>query len=330
MNMSSSFLKDVSSAISISRIAFYAGLLFMTISICTVSVVLLPALLKLLLQKMEVNGHSFDYYGIFWGLSTILFLVFALLLYRDMTLLYMDFTTDFYHKKYYKYFFPFVFAFLGVFCTPVAIYIGVKFVFTTPSVYLLPAKLLCCCSEKHARILVTTLTLWFNLAASVFLLGHGLIILFSFTMEPFVVAVNAMLLVLAFMCLTYIMALVFTMCASHGTQKCLRSNADCCATVRAAMLIPFLLAIICFVLMAVLSGQFVNNATQPNSLYANIKSLFTPVFLAAASFGLRRLISVWLHWSPGNVDGGHAVNPVHGRMYNGYQAMDNVVIECEE
>ena len=57
-------------------------------------------------------------------------------------------------------------------------------------------------------------------------------------MAPFVVAVNVMLLVLTFMCLTYIMALVFTICASLGTRKCLRSNADCCATVRAAMLIP--------------------------------------------------------------------------------------------
>ena len=82
MNMSSSYLKDVSSAIPISRIALYAGLLFMIISICTVSVVLLPVLLKSISQKMEVHGHSFDYYGIFWGLSAILFLVFALLLYR--------------------------------------------------------------------------------------------------------------------------------------------------------------------------------------------------------------------------------------------------------
>ena len=96
------------------------------------------------------------------------------------------------------------------------------------------------------------------------------------------------------------------------------------------MLILFLLAIICFVLMAALSGQFVNNATQPNSFNSIIKSLFTPVFLAAMSFGLKRLISVWLHWSPGNVDGGNAVYPVLGRMYNGYQAVDNVVIECEE
>ena len=328
--MSSSFLKDISSAMIIYRIAFLAGLLFMAISLCAASVVLLPALLKLLSQKMEVNGHSFDYYGIFWGLSAILFLVFALLLYTDVTIVSMEFTTDFYHKKYYKYFFPFAFAFLCVFCTPVAIYFGVKFTFTTPSVYLLPAKLLCCCSDNCARIFVTSLTFWFNLAASVFLLGHGFVILFAFTMAPFAVAVNVMLLVLTFMCLTYIMALVFTVCASIGTRKCLRSNADCCATVRAALLIPFLLAIICFVLMGALSGQFVNNATQPNSLYAIIKSLFTPIFLAALSFGLKRLISVWLHWSPGNVDGGNTVNPVLGMMYHEYQAMNNVVIESEE
>ena len=122
MNMSSSYLKDVSSAIPISRIVFYSGLLFMAISICTASVVLLPVL-KSISQKMEVDGHSFEYYGIFWGLSAILFLVFALILYGDATSITMVFTTDFYHKKNYKYFWPFAFAFLGVFCTPIAIYL---------------------------------------------------------------------------------------------------------------------------------------------------------------------------------------------------------------
>ena len=49
---------------------------------------------------------------------------------------------------------PFVFAFPMIVCAPVAIYFGFNFNLPTPSVYFLPAKLLCCCSEKRARALV--------------------------------------------------------------------------------------------------------------------------------------------------------------------------------
>ena len=202
---------------------------------------------------------------------------------------------------------PLVFAFPIVFCAPVAIYFGIKFKFTTPSVYLLPAKLLCCCNEKRARILATSLALWLDLVAAQHAIGFGLLVLYIFVIAPFVVAVNVMLLVLTFMCLTYIMALVFTMCASLGTRKCLRSNADCCATVRAAMLIPLLLAIICFGSTITLSGQFVNTATQQNSFSAIFKSLFTTVLLAAVTLSLKRFISVWLHWPSGDSEGGNAV-----------------------
>ena len=147
-------------------------------------------------------------------------------------------------------------------------------------------------------------------------------------MAPFVVAMYVILLVLTFMCLTYIMALVFTVCASLGTQKCLRSNADCCATVRAVMLIPLLQAIIFFSCSIALSGQFVNSATQQNNFHVFFKSLFAPVLLAAISFGLKRFISVWMKRSPDNVERDNAVNPLHRHVYNGHKAIDYVAVEC--
>ena len=184
------------------------------------SVVLLQVILRALSQKMKSCNSSFDSYGMFWGMSAILCPTLMVLLYEDITRVYRV-TFDVQQSEYIKYMWPFIFALLMIFCAPVAIYFGVKFNLTTPSVYLLPAKLLCCCSEKRARALVLSLTFWFDLVAANFLVGHGVFVVYAFLVAPFAVAVNVMLLVLTFICLTYIMALVFTVCAFVGSRKCL-------------------------------------------------------------------------------------------------------------
>ena len=178
---------------------------------------------------------------------------------------------------------PFVLAFPVIFCTPVSIFFGAKLNLPTPCIYLLPWKLLCCGSEKRARVLVLSLTLWFNLVAANFIVGHGIYVLVAFPVAPFVVAVNVMLLVVIFMCLAYAMALVFTICASVATQNCFRSNADCLSTIRAVMLIPLLLAIISFSMLVAFSSQFVNTATHRRGF---------PCYLS-----LYLLLFFWLLWA---------------------------------
>ena len=210
-----------------------------------------------------------------------------------------------------------------IFCAPVAIYFGVKFNFPTPSVYLLPAKLLCCCSEKRARALVLSLTFWFDLVSATFLVGHGVFVVCAFLVAPFAVTVNVMLFVLSLMCLTYNIALVFTICATVGSQKCLRSSADCVSTVRAAMLIPLLLAVICFSLFLAFSSKFVNTATQQNSFLMLLKSLISPVLLVAVSLSLKRFILIWVRESLGGV---RDVNDPPGDGSNGYQVLDYAVV----
>ena len=244
------------------------------------------------------------------------------LLYEDITQVYRV-TSNFQHSEYVRYMWPFIFAFPVIFCAPVAIYFGVKIKLPTPSVYLLPAKLLCCCSEKRARALVLSLTFWFDLVAVNFLVGHGVFVVYAFSVAPFAVAVNVMLLVLSLMCLTYIMALVFTICASVGSRKCLRSSADCVSTVRAAMLIPLLLAVICFSFFLAFSSKFVNTATQQNSFPILLKSLITPVLLVVVSLSLKRFILIWVRGSLGGV---RDVNDPPGNGSNGYQVLDNAVV----
>ena len=167
-----------------------------------------------------------------------------------------------------------------IFCAPAAIYFGVKFNLPTPSVYLLPAKLLCCYGEKRARALqlVLLLTLWFDLVSTFILVSHGIAFLNAFPVAPFAVAVNLMLLVLTSTCLTYIMALIFMICAFVGTRRCLSNSADCLAKVRAAMLIPLPFTVICFSLFVFWIGQFVNITTQQSSFHMILKSLLLLLF----------------------------------------------------
>ena len=286
------------------------------------SLTLFQVLLKALSQKMEASKYSFDSYGMLWGTSAILSPALIVLLYEDVTIVCCS-TYVVWQSMYHHYMWPFIFAFPLILCAPVTIYFGVKFNLPTPSVYLLPAKLLCCCSEKRARALVLLLTFWFDLVAVNFLVGHGVFAVYAFLMAPFTVAVNVMLLVLTFMCLTYILALVFTICATVGSRRYLRSSADCVSTVHAAMLIPLLLAAICFSILLAFSSNFVNTATQQNSFPMLFKSLITPVLLVFVSLSLKRFILVWVHGSLGGV---RDVNdpPGHGRI--GYQVLDNALV----
>ncbi len=283
------------------------------------SFALLQVLLKALLQKMESSNYSFDSYGMFWGMSAILCPALMVLLYEDITHLF-SFTFAFQHSEYETYMWPFVLTLPMIVCAPVAIYFGVKFNLPIPYVYLLPAKLLCCCSEKRARALVLSVTLWFDLVAANFLVGHGVSVVYAFLVAPFAVTVNVMLLVLSLMCLTYIMALVFTICASVGSRKCLRSRADCVSAVRDAMLIPLLLAVFCFSVVLVFSSKFVDTATQQNSFPMLIKSLIAPILLGVVSLGLKRFILVWMRGSLGGVKDDN--DPPRHR-WNGYQVLDN-------
>ena len=315
-------LKDASSDVRVYRTISVIGFVFVGIFNVMGSVVLLQVILRALSQKMESCNSSFESYGMFWGMSAILCPTLMVLLYEDFTHVFCA-TFDVQQSEYIKYMWPFVFAFPMIFCAPVAIYFGVKFNFPTPSVYLLPAKLLCCCSEKHARALVLSLTFWFDLVSATFLVGHGVFVVCAFLVAPFAVTVNVLLLVLSLMCLTYIMALVFTICASVGSRKCLRSSADCIATVRAVMLIPLLLAVICFSLFLAFSSKFVNTATQQSSFPMLLKSLITPVLLVVVSLGLKRFILIWVHGSLGGV---WDVTDPPGHGSNGYQVLDNAVV----
>ena len=69
------------------RIIATCGLVSWAIFESVASVLLLQVLLKALSQKMESCNYSFDYYGMFWGMSAILCMLFIVILFKDIELL---------------------------------------------------------------------------------------------------------------------------------------------------------------------------------------------------------------------------------------------------
>ena len=194
----------------------------------------------------------------------------------------------------FKYIFPLAIAFLGCACAAVAAYLGVKLRIAIPSVYLLPATLLCCCSKRRARMMIISIVLWFDLVAIQFACHHGFVVILALTVAPIIVTANVTLLVLAFSCFVHIIALVYTMFALVGTPQCLNPARSCLFIVRALLLIPFLVAVICFCAVAAFAGQY---EPEQNGLLTVIKSLAYPIVFGFLSFGLKKFISKWLEVS---------------------------------
>ena len=80
-------LRDESSAVSMYRIIATCGLVSWAIFESVASVLLLQVLLKALSQKMEFCNYSFDCYGMFWGVSAILCMLYIVILFKDIELL---------------------------------------------------------------------------------------------------------------------------------------------------------------------------------------------------------------------------------------------------
>ena len=69
--------------------------------------VLHQVLLKSLSQKMDTCSYSFDYYGLFWGISAIFCLFLIVILYRaTMHMLLVMFNPGIQQTEYIRYFWP--------------------------------------------------------------------------------------------------------------------------------------------------------------------------------------------------------------------------------
>lgn len=280
------------------------GVFIMTIVVQLSSITMVRVILQPVAQR--TLQYSYEHYGNFWGTTTTLCaagFVAAILNLRTMAIQIIGGKLDVH--MYYTYVWVLIPTITLVFNVPVAIYVALKVTFAAPSIYLLSAKLLCCCSKKRAQMLLTALLTWACLCSIQLLLSNVVVILLFLPVAPFSIITYALLIILILTCVSHILALLFTIAASACTPQHQRHTLCISFIPRALVLIPFLIAVICFGVLLAFSGTFVNTSTKQDSFLLSFKTIFVPVFLASMSFGLKAFIARWLKWSPeapGNTD----------------------------
>ena len=120
----------------------------------------------------------------------------------------------------------------------------------------------------------------------------------TLTADPLGIATSMMLLVLALSCLANIFSLLFTIFTHLFTPPHQRT-ASSSMVLRAVIVLPLLLAIMCYGVIFVTSlGSVINTDTKQNDPLIFTDSVAIPILLAVICIFLKRFISAWLKWAP--------------------------------
>ncbi|MDA8003192.1 MAG: hypothetical protein MPL62_18055, partial [Alphaproteobacteria bacterium] len=240
--------------------------------------------------------YSYDMYGMFWGASTTVVLIFGV-----VNFLYISSMIVYFSKHKYTDLriqsFPVGTVITLLLELPVAIYIARKATVAVPCIFKYPATLLCCGRKRPAERLVTTIVLWVDLVVLQLILFQGYLIILTLSAAPFAVATNVMLVVLALSCLTNFFSLIYTIFAHLCTPSNQRVHSSS-MVLRAVVVLPLLLMIMCHGVVIAGMGSVTNVDAKRNNALSFISSIATPVLLGVLSIFLKRFISAWLKWSP--------------------------------
>jgi len=285
-----------------------SGLFCQLLFVWIVSAVLLKTAFKEYAQKTFTS--SYDVYGMFWGTSTTAALILVVLhgVYVATARAY------FLEKNMIGWFhmYPMLLSFAPLFNAaielPVALYIASRAVVAVPFIFKCPATLLCCGRKRRAEIFVTAIVLWVDMVALQLVLFQVVAIAFTITTAPFAIVTNAMLVVLALSCLANIFSLLYTIFAHLGTPTDQRVHSSS-MVLRALVVLPLLLMIMCYSVVATSMGSVVNIDAKKDNALSFISSIMTPILLGMAGFFLKRCISTWLKWSPQEIEKGTEESP---------------------
>lgn len=251
--------------------------------------------------SQKASDYSFDGYGMFWGISTGAFLFTVALCTNDFSLIVTIFKRNG-AASGIPYFMLLVITFILLTSLLVVVYIFWKNrpQLTVPWMYSFAICLLSCgsCRKNWAETIAVGVAWWFNLVALQWLLCHGVFILLAVLASPTAVPLNVMALVLFFVCITYTSALLYTIFAYICTSPRKRQKGGGTVVVRAAILVPLLVTIICYISLMVACGHMINSATKQNYYPSLITSAVGSVGIGLVTVGLKWFITAWFKWSP--------------------------------
>lgn len=267
----------------------------------------------------KAEDYSFNSFGIFWGVSTTLFVCAITVICSDLWFLIKVF-----HNLGVAMQVVWVLCIiiLFVFTTLAALFIAIRSTFTVPHLYLVLAGFCCCGHGEQARKLVAFFALWFDMLALQLLCHHFVVAVLAIPAAPLTIVTNVLFIVVLCTCAINFFAVVFTLCARLTnecyTNKCyikkcytnmydtdevfLQSNKaasqneddDWRYFLRALILIPLLMAVGLFSVLLAFSGKYVNSATEQDSFLSFLLSIIIPLLLTGTVIGLQFFVKKWL------------------------------------
>ena len=272
------------------------GSLFQITFVWLISTALLQMTFKPFAQKTFT--YSYDLYGMFWGATTAALGVLGMVygIHTDNAIVYYA-NIKSASTTATAYLLQCVLLTPLVLELPVAIYLARKATVAVPCIFRYPATVLCCGRKGRAERFVTALALWVLLNALQLVLFHGMMFVLTLTADPLGIATSMMLLVLAFSCLANIFSLLFTIFAHLFTPSHQR-RASSFMVFRAVVVLPMLLAIMCYGVILTSMASVINMDAKQNNPLSFINSIAIPILLGVISIFLKRFISAWLIWAP--------------------------------
>ena len=266
----------------------YVGLILAGIFIPIITAILMirNIAMKDLLEKSYT--YSYQHYGILWGVIVSSFLMAPLgTIHITLIIRRSSFEAN------YIFLFPLIIpAFF------ISVYFAVKYPsIATPQMFLIPAKLLCCCNTKRAQWLVSFTVMIMTIITfhycCAFLLGMTL----AMFAEPYPVILNSLILVLVLFCLINIFAILFTTSAHIFTPRSRRPHGNPANILNAVVLILILIIVGCFGSGLGLASAAVNGDSTTNTMKSLLATVALPLLLGAITLALKRLVWKWMDWS---------------------------------
>ena len=276
-------------------------MIFVALSILATSKQKLATLTEL------TENYSYEGYGLYWGLSATAALFVIFFVYIEGQTVYMEI----YEYSYHVWFLGCIFHILqGLSSLMTAVYLAYKYKpITIPLLVWKPFMLLCCCRTSYAKRATFTINLWINIMFVLLIVCLGPIILIAMLMAPFAILCDVTVVILSLFCLTNIFAILFTISAHISTPRHLRPQGSSTAILRAAYLIPLLVAVMCFSSVVAAGGYWINEETKQASYISSFATFAIPLFIAVITIGLKYFVQYWLK---GTMTGVNASTTVRG------------------
>ena len=263
--------------------------------IFTLLVILATSKQKLATFAELTESYSYEEYGLYWGLSATATVFVIFVAYIDFQTVYMGI------HDFPSFFWPFQFALLVFWILSslmTVMYLAYKYKpVTTPLLVWTPFMILCCCRKKYAKRATFTVNLWINIMFVQGFVGHGLVTLLAMLIAPFAILCDITVVILSLFCITNIFAILFTISAYISTPRHLRPQGSSTAILRAAYLIPLLVAVMCFCSVVAAGGYWINEETKQAFYISSFATFAIPLFIAVITIGLKYFVQYWLKGS---------------------------------